>query len=68
MALGSAGGASQECVWCLSGERSCLAGVSPGLPCRLAATPLAPGDTLQYLVNQKPYERHFLMARINFNF
>ena len=54
-------------------EKSCLAdygeiGGAQEVNCRLAATPLAPGDTLQYLVNQKPYERHFLMARINFNF
>jgi hypothetical protein len=54
-------------------EKSCVAdygeiGGVQAVNCRLAATPLAPADTLQYLVNQKPYERHVLRARLNFTF
>lgn len=54
-------------------EKSCIAdygdiGGVQEVNCRLAASILAPEDTLQYLINEKPFEHHFFMARFNYAF
>jgi hypothetical protein len=54
-------------------EKSCVAdygeiGGQQKVNCRLAATPLAPTDTLQYLYNMKPLNSYFLSLQYSFSF
>ena len=54
-------------------EKSCIAdygeiGGQQKVNCRLAATPLAPTDTLQYLYNMKPLNSYFLSLQYSLSF
>lgn len=54
-------------------EKSCIAdygeiGGQQKVNCRLAATPLAPNDTLQYLYNMKPLNSYFLSLQYSLSF
>ena len=54
-------------------EKSCIAdygeiGGQQKVNCRLAATPLAPNDTLQYLYNMKPLNSYFLSVQYSLSF
>lgn len=54
-------------------EKSCMAdygeiGGQQKVNCRLAATPIAPADTLQYLYNMKPLNSYFLSLQYSFSF
>ncbi len=54
-------------------EKSCVAdygeiGGQQKVNCRLAATPLAPTDTLQYLYNMKPLNSYFLSLQYSLSF
>lgn len=54
-------------------EKSCIAdygeiGGQQKVNCRLAATPLAPADTLQYLYNMKPLNSYFLSLQYSLSF
>lgn len=54
-------------------EKSCTAdygeiGGQQKVNCRLAATPLAPPDTLQYLYNMKPLNSYFLSLQYSLSF
>jgi hypothetical protein len=54
-------------------EKSCIAdygevGGQQKVNCRLAATPIAPVDTLQYLYNMKPLNSYFLSLQYSLSF
>ena len=54
-------------------EKSCVAdygdiGAQQKVNCRLAASPLAPADTLPYLYNMKPLNAYFLSLQYSFSF
>lgn len=54
-------------------EKSCIAdygevGGQQKVNCRLAATPIAPADTLQYLYNMKPLNSYFLSLQYSLSF